>query len=50
MDEMSKGMSQTGSTAATDKSLENDGKYSVYILLHQVLKISQILYGPLTLV
>lgn len=27
MDELSKGMTQTGSTATTDKIQENDGKY-----------------------
>lgn len=33
MDEMSKGMSQTGSTATTDKNQENDGKLSLYIVV-----------------
>ncbi|CAH0722687.1 unnamed protein product, partial [Brenthis ino] len=35
MDEMSKGMSQTGSTAATDKSLENDGSSTPLVYVNE---------------
>lgn len=42
MDEMSKGMSQTGSTAVTDKNQENDGKFSLDIVMYTTMTYSKI--------